>query len=433
MTVPFRDCAQRLIRSRLMTEREVSEYLDTFPPEKRPADGDALADALVADGRLTPFQAKAILRGCERGLVLGEFTIVSEVGRGGMGRVFKAVHRPSGAMAAIKVLSEDVIQSSGSGSTSSVTRTEAASASSVLGRFHQEVAAASRLCHRNIVTTYEAGEEDGIHYLVMEYVDGQDLASLVREGPVPADRVLNWILQAARGLQYAHSKSVIHRDIKPSNLLLDQEGTIKILDMGLARVVEEELSGPGATLAERLTLKGEMLGTVDYISPEQAVDTRSADRRSDIYSLGCTLYRLLTGKPLYESDTSLGKLLAHYEAPIPPLSQAMPDVSPMLDGVFRKMVAKRPDDRYQSMTEVIAALEACPECQALSGRAPQPKPQRSPSAVASAAGPSAADMHKTIHLTSEGTSWFRRRREPPRQENHSDPGTERLGDSDTGS
>lgn len=433
MTVPFRDFAQRLIRSRLMTEREVSEYLDTFPPEKRPADGDALADGLVADGRLTSFQAKAVLRGCERGLVLGEFAVLSEVGRGGMGRVFKAVHRPSGAMAAIKVLSEDVIQSSGSGLASSVTRTEAVSASTVLGRFYQEVAAASRLCHRNIVATYEAGDEDGIHYLVMEYVDGQDLASLVREGPVPADHVLGWILQAARGLQYAHSKSVIHRDIKPSNLLLDQEGTIKILDMGLARVVEEELAGPGATLAERLTLKGEMLGTVDYISPEQAVDTRSADRRSDVYSLGCTLYRLLTGKPLYESDTSLGKLLAHYEAPIPPLSETLPNASAMLDGVFRKMVAKRPDDRFQSMAEVIAALEACPECRAPSGRAAQPKPEPAPSAVASVAGPSAADVHKTIHLTSEGTSWLRRRRESPRQENRSDPGTGRLGDSDTGS
>ncbi len=379
MAVSFQKFMRRLLRSRLMTDREVGEYLDTFPPEKRPPDGNALADSLVRDEKLNRWQAKAILQGKEKGLVLGEFALLSQIGKGGMGDVFKAVHRPSGAFAAVKVLPEEAVRQSAARPlpASESTQVHTSQPSVALGGFHQEGMAASRLCHRSIVATYDAGEQDEIHYLVMEYVDGQDLGSLVQKhGPVGVASAVGWILQVARGLQYAHSKNVIHRDIKPGNLLLDREGTIKILDMGLARVVEEETVPPGATLAERLTVQGEMLGTVDYISPEQAIDTRTADRRSDVYSLGCTLYRLLTGKPIYEKGTSMGKLLAHLDAPIPSLQEAQPEISAMLDRVFRKMVAKRPEDRCQSMSEVIAALEACPESGVRSPQTASAKPER---------------------------------------------------------
>jgi eukaryotic-like serine/threonine-protein kinase len=437
MAMRLQEFVRRVIRGRLMTEGELAEYLDTFPTERRPADGDALARALARDEKLTDFQATAIFRGEEDRLMLGEFALLSEIGKGGMGRVFKAVHVPSRAVAAIKVLPDDAIRPAAAPETGPETSEGPAGQRSVtLGRFQQEVMVASRLCHPNIVAAYESGEHNGIYYLVMEYVDGQDLATRIQEhGPVPVAVAIGWILQAARGLEYAHGKNVIHRDIKPGNLLLDREGTIKILDMGLARVMEEEIAGPGTTLAERLTMRGEMLGTVDYISPEQAVDTRSADRRSDIYSLGCTFYRLVTAEPLYEGETALGKLLAHYEAPIPSLRDAIPDVSPLLDQAFRKMVAKQPENRYQSMTEVIASLRACPEASPSAGRAWQAASERAGQAGAARAraGRSLAESNRTVSGVSEGTSWTRRPPSTAEKTISSEQGTTKMGDSTTNS
>src|SRR5262249_53531717 len=158
------------------------------------------------------------------------------------------------------------------------------------------------------------------------------------------------ITQAARGLAFAHSRGVVHRDVKPSNLLIDSEGTVKILDMGLARIDDAI-----AAAEDGLTESGQLLGTVDYMAPEQASDTHHADARADIYSLGCTLYRLLTAEQLYKKETMVAKVIAHREAPIPELTTKRPEVSPQLETVFRRMVAKAPEERYQTMNEVIAA------------------------------------------------------------------------------
>ncbi len=176
---------------------------------------------------------------------------------------------------------------------------------------------------------------------------------MVKEvGPLPVAAAVGHVLQAARGLEFAHRKGVVHRDIKPANLLLDLEGTVKVLDMGLARLGGE---ADVSTRAE-LTGTGAVMGTVDYMAPEQAVSTKHADARADIYSLGCTLYYLLTARPAYVEDTLMARLIAHREAPIPALGAGNPAPA---QAAFERMVAKRPEDRFQTMTEVVSALEGC--------------------------------------------------------------------------
>ena len=343
MTISLDQFVRQVIQSGAMSAEETSRYQDTFPPEKRPQDTEALAREMIRDEKLTEYQTRLILQGKASELILGEYLLLYKIGKGGMGEVFKGFHRRLERFAALKVLRRDTFGSACS-----------------IKRFLQEVKVAARLNHRNIVATYDAGEQNGVHYLAMEYVDGCDLEALLKaHGPLPVPHVLDYVMQTAEGLQYAHSRNVLHRDIKPSNLLLSSEGVIKILDMGLARIAEGDDANAGATLAERLTRAGQMLGTIDYISPEQAKDTRSADHRSDIYSLGCTMYSLLTGKTVYRGDTDIVKVMAHCEAPIPSLRETRPDVPEQLDQALRKMVAKKPEDRYQTMADVIAALETC--------------------------------------------------------------------------
>jgi len=334
---------ERLIASGLMSEEEFADYHATFPPEKRPQDAQSLALEMVRDRKLTEYQAASILDGRHAHLVLGDYVLLARIGEGGMGLVFMASHRRLDRPVALKILRANSLESP-----------------EAVKRFYQEVRVAVRLTHPNIVTTYDAGERGGVHYLAMEYVEGTDLAALVqRKGPVPLVQALDYVLQTASGLQYAHAAGVVHRDIKPSNLLLDTEGTVKISDMGLARSIDSGDATTGATVEERLTKTCQMLGTVDYMSPEQASDTRGADHRSDIYSLGCTLYRLLTAKPVYSGESAVMKLMAHCEADIPSLADAHVEAPRQLDLVFSKMVAKKPEERYQSITEVIADLGAC--------------------------------------------------------------------------
>ncbi len=228
----------------------------------------------------------------------------------------------------------------------------------MISRFHREVQAAARLIHPNIVSALDASEHDGQHFLVMEYVEGRDLADVVRrEGPLSVQRAIDYVLQAARGLEHAHSEGIVHRDIKPGNLLLDKRGVVKILDLGAARI-ENVWGEPIAEDDEGLTHTGNILGTVDYMAPEQALNLRHADGRADIYGLGCTLYRLLTNQRIYPGETVLERILAHRESPIPRLSDVRPELPAELETLFQRMVAKRADDRHASMCDLIYDLEA---------------------------------------------------------------------------
>ena len=344
------EMVQRLTSSDLMDADEVAAFLASVPADQQPADGEQLARLLVKQKHLTKYQAEQIYAGKGASLVLGNYVILDKLGQGGMGMVLKAEHKRMKRLVALKVMSPTAVKTP-----------------DALKRFHREVEAAAKLRHPNIVAADDADEAKGTHFLVMEYVNGSDLSQLIKkQGPLPGDQAISCIVQAARGLEYAHRQGVVHRDIKPANLLIDENGTVKILDMGLARI-------EGATGAQaELTSTGAVMGTVDYMAPEQALSSKLADARSDIYSLGISLWYLLMGKCAYDGDSLMAKLLAHREAPIPSLHQIRPDVPESVDVIFQKMVAKQPQNRYQSMAPVIADLEACLAATASSASLRQP-------------------------------------------------------------
>ncbi len=334
MAVALEMVVKQLTDSGIVAQGKLENFV---PPKAHPASVEELVAQLVKNSHLTPFQAQQVKAGKAKALILGEYTILDKIGAGGMGQVFKALHRRMERIVAIKMLPP------------SMTKNVAA-----LARFQREVVAAAKLHHPHIVTAHDAGQANGVHFLVMEHVAGQDLSVLVKKtGPIPVAKVVNYVLQAAQGLEFAHKKGVIHRDIKPANLLLDSEGVVKILDMGLARI-ESDADAPTRT---ELTGTGAVMGTVDYMAPEQAMSTKNADARADIYSLGCSLFYLLTGKPTFEGETVTAKLIGHQSQPIPDLRKCCPEATPELEAVFHKMMAKKVADRYQTMADLIADLE----------------------------------------------------------------------------
>ncbi|MCC6421561.1 MAG: protein kinase [Gemmataceae bacterium] len=306
------------------------------------ADPRALGDELVKRGWLTPYQVERLFQGKADELVLGPYVLLERLGEGGMGAVFKARHGVMNRRVAVKLLRPEYLDSP-----------------QAVQRFRREIQVAAQLAHPHVVLAHDAGQVGDRHYLVMELIEGVDLARLVqRGGPLPVGQACEYIRQAAAGMQYAHEQGMVHRDIKPSNLMVDGRGTVKVLDLGLAR---PRATGPEGSLVEDMTRTGAVMGTPDYLAPEQALDARRADIRADLYSLGGTLYYLLAGHPPFPEGGLAQKLLLHQNAEPPGIEGVRPDVPQGVAAVLRRLLAKRPEDRYQTPADVVAALT--PFCQ----------------------------------------------------------------------
>jgi WD40 repeat protein/serine/threonine protein kinase len=314
---------------------EVRRRLKAQFPEAR-----ALAAELIRRSWLTPFQVNKLLQGRGEELALGPYRLIERLGAGGMGEVFKARHVRMDRLVALKIIHKQQLASP-----------------TAVERFHREARAAAQLAHPNIVIAYDADEVGDTHFLAMEYIDGTDLAARVKNaGPLPIAKACQFIRQAALGLQHAHEKGLVHRDIKPANLLVtaasgDAGEVVKILDFGLARF--ESANGR----AGQLTQVGKFVGTVDYISPEQAENPQAADVRSDLYSLGCCLFYLLTGQPPFAGADAVARLAARLLNAPPSARTLRPEVPVALSQVLMKMMAREPGQRYQTAVAVASALQ----------------------------------------------------------------------------
>ncbi len=325
-------CGEAL--DKLTTDRRLLERLHGLAPASVTPVPRRLLDRLRRARQEADADDELIRRGR-----LGQYRLVARIGAGGMGQVYRAVHPVLKREVALKVLPRRL-----------------AADATALERFHREVEVLARLDHPNVVRAHDAGADDDIPYLVMEYVPGTDLHRHVREhGPLPVELACTFIRQAAAALQHAHEHHYVHRDIKPSNLLVNRElTTVKVSDLGLARA--EQIALGESTMGE-LTSEGAMMGTPDFLAPEQWEDARRADIRADLYSLGCTFYYLLTGQPPYPGGTFRDKMARHFRGDAVPVEQLRPETPPAIAAVVRKLIAPRPEDRYQTPAELIAALD----------------------------------------------------------------------------
>jgi serine/threonine protein kinase len=302
-----------------------------------PAQPRKLAALLVREGLLTLFQAEQFLLGKYRGFTLGSYRILDRLGTGGTGTVYLAEHVLMKRKVAVKVLPAVLAHDP-----------------LVLERFRREAQAAAALCHPNVVHVYDFRQEGPLYFLVMEHIDGPSLQQLLaRRGRLAVGAACEYVRQAALGLQHAHEHGLVHRDVKPANLLVDASGTVKVLDLGLARYEADD----GESLTQ-LFSSNAVLGTADYLSPEQALSLHDVDGRADVYSLGATLFALLVGRPPFH-DASLGQKLMWHQTKTPERVAALrPEVPGELSDLVARMLEKRPDDRPGTAAEVAAALGA---------------------------------------------------------------------------
>ncbi|MCM2371371.1 serine/threonine-protein kinase [Aporhodopirellula aestuarii] len=328
-----RSLVRRALASRVLTIDEIKTVVASLLMESTSVDSQRLVDGLRNAGLLTRWQASKLLAGKSRGFFLGAYKLLRPLGRGGMGMVYLGEHQVMKRQMALKVLPPDALKD---------TRR--------IERFKEEARASAQLDHINIVRAYDFNEAGNKLYIVMEYVDGIDLHQIVmRDGVMSYDASLDAITQACEGLVHAHERGVIHRDIKPSNLMLRSDGVVKVSDMGLARIGWSEADDSRET--KRL------LGTADFVAPEQALNSKTVDARADIYSLGCTWYFLLTGSSPFRGDSVAQRLAKHQTAPIPDVRELRKDCPESLAMLLMRMMAKKPADRPSSAADLLNQLQ----------------------------------------------------------------------------
>jgi serine/threonine-protein kinase len=353
-------------RSGILSDRQFEELSGKVRSGEYPTETRALAERLVAERILTEFQANRLQQNKVHGLIVGRYVILDHLGAGSRGRVFKAQHRLMGRLAALKVIAPQI-----------------ASRASSVARFYREMRLIGRLDHPNVIRAFDADQVGDLLYIVMEYVAGRSLDHLLEDrGALPAAAVVNYMAQAALGLAHAHERGIVHRDIKPPNLLLSDEGQVKVLDLGLSALMEADSAASFATAA------GLVVGTVNYMSPEQAI-AQSVDGRSDLFSLGCTMYQLLSGRLPFPGETLPECLALRIKGQSTPITDFRPDLSPQLVQLLEKLMARRPEDRFQTAAEAARALQtlADPEAGALATPPPAPQPVPDPSLPQAAAAP----------------------------------------------
>jgi eukaryotic-like serine/threonine-protein kinase len=327
-----------LVRRSGLVEKEQLDRALSALEERSPtspvSDSGVVCSHLIESGLLTEWQTDKLLEGRHKGFFLKKYKLLGHLGTGGMSSVYLAEHTVMRHHVAIKVLPRRRVKDS-----------------SYLARFHREARATAALNDPNIVKAFDVDQEGDDHFIVMEYIEGRDLQLTVQEkGPLPVEQAVEYIRQAANGLAHAHEVGLIHRDIKPANLLVDPKGVVKILDMGLAQFEDDDQASLTVAHDEKV------LGTVDYLAPEQAIDSHSVDGRADIYSLGCTLYFLLTGHPPFPEGTMPQRLLMHQTQEPVSIKRERGDVPDDLVAICAKMMAKSPGRRYQTAEDVSAVL-----------------------------------------------------------------------------
>ena len=334
-----RDVFLRNLRmSKLLTSQQFRVVIDKLSDVEEPRE---IAKALVSWNFLTKFHAKMLLQGKSSGFFIGPYRIMELLGQGGMGRVYKAVHQTMNRVVALKVLSAQVVNSE-----------------RAKELFLREAQATAQLAHPNIVMAFDANEVSGRHYLAMEYVDGPNLDQYVKKhGPLHPGLACEIVFQVANGLQHAFEKGMVHRDIKPANLLLQQANNsvtvqVKILDFGLARLNIAD----GATEDTILTKQNTVMGTPDFLSPEQSRSLHDLDIRADLYSLGCTFYFLLTGRVPFPGGSTIDKVRHHNNSEPMPIDELRSDLHRSIVKIVRRLMAKNPAHRYQTPDELMEAL-----------------------------------------------------------------------------